>query len=138
MPDPLTFDAVFDGFAEAGRLLAEEDAAADLITEQKAALAGISADDRGLKAVWYSAGSDQPYVGAGIGAPQMIMDAAGLDNVFSEVRDTWTSTSWELIADADPDVIVLVDAAWNTAESKIALLESNPVTAQLDPVENGR
>jgi len=68
----------------------------------------------------------------------MIMDAARLDNVFSEVHDTWTSTSWELIADADPDVIVLVDAAWNTAESKIALLESNPVTAQLDAVENGR
>ncbi|MCK2025620.1 putative F420-0 ABC transporter substrate-binding protein [Microbacterium sp. SSW1-47] len=138
MPDPLTFDAVFDGFAEAGELLGEQKAAAALVAEQRTALDAIAPDDRGLSAVWYSSGSDQPFVGAGIGAPQMIMAAAGLENVFAEVHDTWTSTSWELIAEADPDVIVLVDAAWNTAASKQELLASNPVTAQLDAVRNER
>ncbi|MFK3677404.1 putative F420-0 ABC transporter substrate-binding protein [Microbacterium sp. NPDC090218] len=138
MPDPLTFDTVFDGFAEAGELLGEEDAAAALIAEQRAELDAITPDGRGLTAVWYSSGTDQPFVGAGIGAPQMIMSAAGLENVFADVHDTWTSSSWELIAEADPDVIVLVDAAWNTAASKIALLTSNPVTAQLDAVRNER
>lgn len=138
MPDPLTFDAVFDGFAEAGELLGAQDAASALIAEQRAALDEIAPDDRGLTALWYSSGTDQPFVGAGIGAPQMIMSAAGLDNVFADVHDTWTSSSWELIAEADPDVIVLVDAAWNTAESKIALLTSNPVTSELDAVQNQR
>lgn len=138
MPDPLTFDTVFDGFAEAGELLGEEDAATALVAEQRKELDAIAPDDRGLTALWYSSGTDQPFVGAGIGAPQMIMSAAGLDNVFADVHDTWTSSSWELIAEADPDVIVLVDAAWNTAASKIALLTSNPVTAQLDAVKNER
>ncbi|MFD6816245.1 putative F420-0 ABC transporter substrate-binding protein [Microbacterium sp. NPDC060132] len=138
MPDPLTFDDVFDGFTEAGELLGEQRAAAALVAEQRTALDAIAPDDRGLSAVWYSSGSDQPFVGAGIGAPQMIMAAAGLENVFAEVHDTWTSTSWELIAEADPDVIVLVDAAWNTAASKQELLASNPVTAQLDAVRNER
>jgi iron complex transport system substrate-binding protein len=138
MPDPLTFDTVFDGFAEAGELLGETDAAAALISDQRTQLEAITPDDRGLSAVWYSSGTDQPFVGAGIGAPQMIMDAAGLDNVFADVDDTWTSTSWELIAEADPDVIVLVDAAWNTAASKIGLLTANPITAQLDAVKNER
>lgn len=138
MPDPLTFDAVFDGFAEAGELLGAQDAASALIAEQRATLDEIAPDDRGLTALWYSSGTDQPFVGAGIGAPQMIMSAAGLDNVFADVHDTWTSSSWELIAEADPDVIVLVDAAWNTAESKIALLTSNPVTSELDAVQNQR
>jgi iron complex transport system substrate-binding protein len=46
--------------------------------------------------------------------------------------------SWEAIVDAEPDVIVLVDAAWNTAESKIELLESNPVTAALPAVQQQR
>lgn len=138
MPNPLTFDAVFDGFAEAGELLGETDAAAALIADQRAQLDGIVPDDRGLSTVWYSSGTDQPFVGAGIGAPQMIMSAAGLENVFADVEDTWTSTSWELIAEADPDVIVLVNAAWNTADSKIALLTANPVTAQLDAVVNER
>jgi iron complex transport system substrate-binding protein len=138
MPDPLTFDTVFDGFTEAGELLGEEKAAAALVEEQRAALDAITPDDRGLTAVWYSSGTDQPFVGAGIGAPQMIMSAAGLDNVFADLHDTWTSSSWELIAEADPDVIVLVDAAWNTAASKIALLTSNPVTSRLDAVTNER
>ncbi|GAA3935585.1 ABC transporter substrate-binding protein [Microbacterium soli] len=138
MPDPLTFDAVFAGFEEAGRLVGERDAAADLVARQRAQLADIAPDTRDLTAVWYSSGTDQPYVGAGIGAPEMIMSAAGLSNVFADVHDTWTSTSWELVAAANPDVIVLVDAAWNTAESKIERLRSNPITAQLDAVREKR
>ena len=85
-------------------------------------------------ALWYSSGTDTPYVGAGIGAPQMIMDAAGLTNIFADVHDTWTSAGWEQVVAADPDVIVLVDAAWNTADKKIELLEANPATSQLTAV----
>ena len=137
-PDPLTFDIVFDEISEAGHLFGADDAAATLVAEQRADLAAISADTRGLSALWYSSGSDIPYVGAGIGAPQMMLDAAGLTNIASEVQDTWTSFSWEAVVDADPDVIVLVDASWNTADSKIAALEANPATANLAAVQDGR
>ena len=68
----------------------------------------------------------------------MIMQAAGLDNVAADVHDTWTSMSWEAIVEANPDVIVLVDAAWNTAEQKIAHLEQNPATAALPAVQAKR
>ncbi len=37
-----------------------------------------------------------------------------------------------------PDVLVLVDAAWNTAEAKIERLESNPATAEMTAVREGR
>jgi iron complex transport system substrate-binding protein len=137
-PDPLTFDGVFAGFAEAGEIFGVEDAAADLVAEQQAALDAIEPSDAGLTALWYSSGDDQPFVGAGIGAPQMIMDAAGLENVVGDVEDSWTSLSWEAVVDADPDVIVLVDAAWNTAESKIAKLEANAATAAMPAVQQGR
>ncbi|ALJ18811.1 putative F420-0 ABC transporter substrate-binding protein [Microbacterium sp. No. 7] len=134
MPNPLTFDDVFASFAEAGLLVGAEDAAAALAEEQRALLDGLAADPRGLTAVWYSSGRDQPYVGAGIGAPAMIMEAAGLTNLFGDVEDTWTSTSWEEVADRDPSVLVLVDSAWNSAASKIELLRENPVTATLPAV----
>ncbi|WP_225753488.1 putative F420-0 ABC transporter substrate-binding protein [Actinotalea sp. Marseille-Q4924] len=138
MPDPLTFDSVFADIIEAGEILGVPKAAADLVAEQEAALAAIEPDDRGLRALWYSSGTDVPYVGAGIGAPQMIMSAAGLENVASDVEDTWTSFGWEQVADADPEVIVLVDAAWNTAEQKIALLEANPTASRLAAVRESR
>ncbi len=138
MPNPLTFDEVFREFEEAGELFGVPDAAADLVAEQRAELDAIEPNDEGLTALWYSSGSDTPYVGAGIGAPQMIMDAAGLENVAADVEDTWTSMSWEAIVAANPDVIVLVDAAWNTAEQKIELLEQNPATAALPAVQEQR
>ena len=138
MPDPLTFDEVFAEFAEAGEIFGVPAAAEGLIAGQQAALDEVVPNADGLTALWYSSGSDTPYVGAGIGAPQMIMDATGLTNIAADVHDTWTSMGWEAIVDAEPDVIVLVDAAWNTAESKIELLEQNPATAALPAVQEQR
>lgn len=137
-PDPLTFDDVFAEILEAGALLGTPDAAATLVAEQRAELEAVVPSDAGLTALWYSSGSDTPYVGAGIGAPQMIMAAAGLENIAADVHDTWTSLSWEAVADRDPDVIVLVDSAWNTAEKKREVLAGNPTTAALPAVQQER
>ncbi|MHB1065360.1 MAG: putative F420-0 ABC transporter substrate-binding protein [Georgenia sp.] len=137
-PTRLTFEDVFAEITDMGAVLGDPDAAADLIGEQRAALDAVEPSTAGLSALWYSSGEDTPYVGAGAGTPQMIMDAVGLTNVAADVTDTWTSLGWEAVADRAPDVIVLVDAAWNTAEHKIALLEANPVTAMLPAVRQGR
>ncbi|MFC8921432.1 putative F420-0 ABC transporter substrate-binding protein [Cellulosimicrobium sp. NPDC057127] len=138
MPDPLTFDDLFAEITEVGEIFDAQQAAADLVAEQRATLEGVTPDDRDLTALWYSSGDDIPYVGAGAGAPQMIMDAVGLENVAGDVEDTWTSYAWEEAIAADPDVLVLVDAAWNTAASKIERLESNPATAEMTAVREGR
>ncbi|MFH5822458.1 putative F420-0 ABC transporter substrate-binding protein [Georgenia sp. AZ-5] len=137
-PDRLTFDLVFEEITEMGEVLGEPEAAAELVARQRAELDAVTPSGAGLTAVWYSSGSDTPYVGAGIGAPQMILEAAGLENIAADVADTWTSLAWEAVAERDPDVIVLVDSAWNTAEHKIEVLESNPVTAALPAVREGR
>jgi iron complex transport system substrate-binding protein len=138
MPDPLTFDGLFDEIREIASVFGVEDRAEDLIADQQAALDAVEPPAEETTALWYSSGTDTPYVGAGIGAPQMMMDAAGLTNIFADVHDTWTSAGWEQVVAADPDVIVLVDATWNTAESKIAMLEGNPATSQLTAVQEHR
>ncbi|WP_403022194.1 putative F420-0 ABC transporter substrate-binding protein [Salinibacterium sp. GXW1014] len=138
MPRPLTFETVFDSITEAGRIFDAQAAATELVAEQQAALAALRPVDGAPTALWYSSGRDTPYVGAGIGAPQMIMDAAGLSNIFSSLDDTWSSVSWETVVAHNPDVIVLVDSAWNTADSKIEVLEGHPATASLEAVREGR
>lgn len=137
-PDRLTFDAVFAEITEVASLLGVPEAAEALVTEQRAALDALAPDERGLTALWYSSGTDIPYVGAGIGAPQMLMDVVGLTNIAGDVSDTWTSFSWEQVVAVDPDVIVLVDADWNTADAKRELLAGNPITANLTAVREGR
>lgn len=138
MPDPLTFEEVADEIREVAAIFGVPERAEELIAEQEATLDGVQPPADETTALWYSSGSDTPYVGAGIGAPQMIMDAAGLTNIFADVHDTWTSAGWEQVVAADPDVIVLVDAAWNTADKKIEMLEANPATSQLTAVREKR
>ena len=138
MPDPLTFDSVFDEITEAGAIFGAEEAAVELVADQQEDLAALDPTGADTTALWYSSGTDTPYVGAGIGSPNMIMQAAGLTNVFADVQDTWTSVGWESVIEANPSVIVLVDASWNTAASKIASLEANPATQQLAAVQAKR
>jgi iron complex transport system substrate-binding protein len=45
---------------------------------------------------------------------------------------------WESVVAAEPDVVVLVDSAWNSADNKISVLEANPLTAALPAVQEGR
>ncbi len=135
-PDPMTFELLFAQIEEAGTVFGASDAAANLVSTMRTELAAVTPNDSGLTAVWFSSGSDTPYVGAGIGAPAMMMDSAGLTNIMADVRDTWTSATWEAVVAADPDVIVVVDADWNTAASKIEMLKSSPATSSLTAVRN--
>jgi iron complex transport system substrate-binding protein len=135
-PDRLTFADIDEEIGEIARIFDVDDT--DLLAAQHATLASINEDTRGLTALWFSSGSDIPYVGAGIGAPQLILDTIGVRNIAADVKDTWASYNWESVIAANPDVIVLVDASWSTKEKKIRVLEENPATAGLDAVKNHR
>jgi iron complex transport system substrate-binding protein len=135
-PDRLTFADIDEEIGEVADLFGVDDTA--LLAEQHATLNSIAKDTRGLSALWFSSGSDIPYVGAGIGAPQLILDTIGVRNIAADVKDTWASYNWESVIAANPDVIVLVDASWSTKEKKIRVLEENPATARLDAVKNHR
>ncbi len=136
VPGKLDFAEIFREIGEVASIFRVD--AEPLIAEQQAALDAIVPDERGLTALWYSSGTDTPYVGAGIGAPELVLETVGLTNVAGDIDQTWTSLGWESIVEADPDVIILIDADWNTAQSKIDLLESNPATARLSAVQNDR
>ena len=135
-PHPLRMQNIFDEITEVGRIFDVPDRAADLVASQQKRLKAVKPDTRGLTALWYSSGSATPYVGAGAGAPELVMDKVGLKNIASTVDDSWTPMSWEAVIAADPDVIVLVDSAWGSVQKKIGVLEQNPATAALTAVRN--
>lgn len=137
-PGKLTFDLLFEQFAEAGRIFGATDAATRLIADQKKALASIVPSTQSRKVAWYSSGSDVPYMGAGSGMPQAIMTALGLTNIAADIDDGWSSMSWEAVAEAEPDLFVIADANWSRAERKIGILQANPVLAKLEAVKHKR
>ena len=138
VPENLQFADVFAQITEMGAIFDVAERAAALVAAQQAELDAIVPDSRGLTALWYSSGTKTPYVGGGGGAPDMMLEALGLENIMGETPESWLSASWEAIVDADPDVIVLVDAMWNPVAQKKQLLSENPITSQLDAVRNER
>lgn len=135
-PLRLSFDDIDNEISQIASIFTVDDAA--LLAGQHATLKSLKKDTRGLSALWFSSGSDIPYVGAGTGAPQLILDTIGVRNIAANVKDTWASYNWESVIAANPDVIVLVDASWSTVDKKIRVLESNPATAMLDAVKHHR
>ncbi len=137
-PPKLTWDAVFGDIAEVASIFRVD--AIALVADQQARVDALLADQPGLgrTALWYSSGDDTPYVGGGRGAPQLVLDTLGLTNIAEGVDAAWAPFNWEVVVDADPSVIVLVDATWNTAADKIAMLEANPATQNLSAVKAKR
>lgn len=90
------------------------------------------------RVLWYDSNTKAPFVGACCGAPSMIMRLIGATNVFEDVPGNWGTVSWESVLARPVDAIVVVDASWDTAQSKIAYLTSNPQFAALKAVKEKR
>jgi len=78
------------------------------------------------------------FVGAGEGAPNMLMREAGLTNVFSGEAGNWACVKVSSVIAAAPDVMVVVDAAWDTAASKIQWLYNDEEFCKLDVLKAAR
>lgn len=115
------------------------DAAAALVSSSMA-------QGRTMKTVWLDcvdcrgckATDKQLYVGAGQGVPNMLMNEAGLSNVFSSLTGNWGCASASDIAAAKPDVIVVVDASWDTASEKIEWLYNHSAFCELGVLKSAR
>ncbi|MEV7404379.1 ABC transporter substrate-binding protein [Streptomyces sp. NPDC091267] len=100
-------------------------------------------DASGTTLMYWFANSESPYLAGCCGAPGIITRALGARNVFDDTHEEWPQINWETVADRDPDVLVIGDLTRKsqTAESaakKIAFLESNPATKNMDAVRHKR
>ncbi|MFW0874747.1 ABC transporter substrate-binding protein [Rhodococcoides corynebacterioides] len=118
-----------------------EQLVADLTERAQRAADGVPPGDPTV-AYWFSDVA-APYMAGCCGASGIISSAVGARNVFADTTDEWPQIGWEAVADRNPDVLVLADLSRRTIdgdalESKIAFLESNPVTSRMQAVINRR
>lgn len=142
---PFTPDLLYREITELAQVFRVEDAGEELIADLQARLdaAGESVDATGVSAMYWFANSESPYLAGCCGAPGLISSALGVENVFDDTTQEWPQISWEVVAERDPDVIVLGDLTRKsqtaeTAAAKIAYLESNPVTREMTAVREKR
>ncbi|MDT0202185.1 ABC transporter substrate-binding protein [Nocardioides sp. AE5] len=136
-PEP-SFEAVWDEIDAVAKALGDPAAAEQFRDTQQAQLDELAttAAGEGLTVFWYDGGDKTPTVGAGGGGPQLVLDAVKATNIFADLDGGWNEGNWESVIAADPDVIVFADAAWSTAEEKIAYLRGDPVLSQLTAVQD--
>lgn len=136
----VTFENVWGEIETVADVFDVADRADALVEEQRTTLEQLGEDAAGdgLDVFWYDSGDKAPLAGAGESGPQLVLEAVGATNVFADVEGGWTEVPWEDVVEADPDVIVLADASWSSAEEKRAYLEKDPVLKDLRAVREGR
>ncbi|WP_435108543.1 ABC transporter substrate-binding protein [Nocardiopsis synnemataformans] len=143
--EPLTLDAVHGEIRDLALLFGVEERGEELIAELEGRVEAATGDldASGVSLMYWFANSQSPYLAGCCGAPGVITRAVGAQNAFDDTHDEWPQINWETVADRDPDVIVLGDLTRESqtaesADAKIAFLESNPATRELTAVREER
>ncbi|WP_420880124.1 ABC transporter substrate-binding protein [Rhodococcus sp. (in: high G+C Gram-positive bacteria)] len=135
---PVAWESIATEITDYGTLFGRESDADTVVTQMRETLAGIesAAPAKDKTIFWYDSGTDTPYIGGNAGGPQLIIDAVGGTNVFAKSDGAWLDGSWETVLAANPDVIVLADASWDTAEEKKNYLRGDPALKDLTAVRD--
>ncbi|MGQ4489017.1 ABC transporter substrate-binding protein [Streptomyces sp. 372A] len=141
----LTMNSVYDEVRDLARVFGVPERGEKLVARLRARIraAAGGVDGSGTSVLYWFANSESPYLAGCCGAPGIITRELGLKNVFDDTHDEWPQINWETVADRNPDLLVIGDLTRKsqTAESaagKIAFLESNPVTKNMDAVRHKR
>lgn len=144
-------DSIYKGVHELAAIFDVQSAGDTLVADLQAreeraiGLATSLALPDDLSAVFWFSSYDlaaDPIVAGQLGAPGYMMEQLGIQNVVTS-NEEWPTVGWESIARANPDVIVVARMdrrryPGDDLATKLELLQSDPVTREMDAVKNGR
>lgn len=136
----LTTEPLFIDLERIGALFGVEEKADEVAADIRSRLDAVAGANsgQGRRAFLYDSGADTAFSAGCCGAPGLLLDAVGLENISAEVEGRWADLAWEAVVAGDPEVIVLIEAEWSTAEEKIAHLKADPVLSELEAVREER
>ncbi|GAA1517567.1 ABC transporter substrate-binding protein [Nocardioides humi] len=142
--DALELQDQYDEIEEVARLFGVPERGAELIADlqQRTAAAKPASGAEDVTLAWWYAATKTPYIAGCCGAPGLMTRAVGAANAFEDSDQYWPEIGWESLLDRDPTVLVLADLGrggdGDSAQDKIAFLESDPVASQLTAVREKR
>ena len=140
--EAVTIESTYNDILNIGRIFGVEATAQTLVDGMKsridAAVATVGAVDRPLRVFFYDSGEAEPFTAGKLGMPSVMMALVGGENIFVDVEKDWLTTSWEEVIARDPEVIIVANSAWASAEENIAFLKSKPELAGITAMQNER
>lgn len=141
---PLKMDTLFREITELAQIFDVQQRGEELVAKLRQRLADAQEvpQQDATVAFWFS-GLRTPYMAGCCSAPGLYATEVGATNVFADAREDWPEVSWEVVADRDPDVLVLADLSrkridGDALDSKKAFLESDPLTRNMTAVQQQR
>jgi iron complex transport system substrate-binding protein len=139
---PLTMDDIYADVLNIGRIFGVEDRATKLVSEMQRGIEDVVGKipeaSRATRVMLYDSETDAPFVAACCGAGGLAIATAGGLNVFDDLPGGWQNANWEAVVARNPDVIVLVQADWSSAQEKAAYLLSTPSLGIVNAIHNVR
>lgn len=139
---PASMDLLYGDIEKLGVIFDRQDKAEALVADWKARLAALPKPAVGAKVqkvFLYDSGEDKPFTAGKYAMPDAMIRAAGGKNVTHNMETSWATTSWENVAKANPDVIILLDyQTASGADSLQHFLENHPLMQYTNAVQNQR
>ncbi|MFD8198109.1 ABC transporter substrate-binding protein [Streptomyces sp. NPDC003470] len=137
-PERMTpFEALYTDLERLGRIFRVEEKATEVVGGLKKRVAEVKAQAPAgdpVPVFLYDSGTDQPFTAGNQVPPNDIIKTAGGRNVFDGLDERWTQVNWESVAEAEPEVVVILDYGDLPAEKKIDFLKKSPHTRELPAV----
>ncbi|WP_254444024.1 ABC transporter substrate-binding protein [Ruegeria sp. HKCCA4008] len=137
-----SMNLLFDDVLRLGKVMHVEDKAEALVASWKDKLSAIQAKTADLakpRVFLLDGPADAPFTAGKFAIPDAMIAAAGGENVTHDLDTSWGRTSWEAVAAANPEFLVLLDyQSGNGAEDTFQFLKDHPVMSQTDAVKNER
>ncbi len=137
-----SMDLLFDDILRLGKVMRVEDKAEALVTTWKQELSAIedqNADSVKPRVFLLDGPADAPFTAGKFAIPDAMIAAAGGVNVTHDMETSWGRTSWETVAAANPEFLVLLDyQTGNGAADTFKFLQEHPVMSLTDAVKNER
>ncbi|WP_253286080.1 ABC transporter substrate-binding protein [Ruegeria sp. HKCCD6157] len=137
-----SMNLLIDDVLRLGKVMQVEDKAEALVAGWKDKLSAIEAKTADLakpRVFLLDGPADAPFTAGKFAIPDAMITAAGGANVTHDLDTSWGRTSWEAVAAANPEFLVLLDyQSGNGAEDTFQFLKDHPVMSQTDAVKNER
>ncbi len=124
-----------------GQVFGKAEEAQNLITQWKQQIVTIqkSVKTKQLKVFLYDSGEDKPFTAGKYAMPTALIEAIGSKNIMSDMPTSWGTSSWEVVAQRQPELIIILDymTADNVSKSK-KFLANHPLMKNTPAVKNKR
>lgn len=136
-------ESVYQDFTNMGKIFGKEERAAEIIAAMKEKIASVAARTKALapvSAAYVDAYStEEAAFTAGDALVADIFRTAGAENVMNHTDDPWMNISWEEMAAADPEWIVIgVYEGVEDADYWMEYLENHPAMKETSAVREDR